>query len=88
MEIAIGDCEDLSYAVLCGLDITEEFPVIWLRLSQAINRKQAKVFFFGNYAPEISPTLRKTILHAPGKELETLKQHLPKLSHKICQKRK
>lgn len=79
MEMSIGECEGLSYAVLCGLDLTEEFPVIWLRLRQAINRG-AKVIFLGHFAPEISPYLAQTILHAPGQELETLKQHLPSIA--------
>ncbi len=78
MEISIGECEDLSFAVLFGVDLTEEFPVIWLRLRQAIN-KGAKVFFVGHYAPEIARYFEKTILHAPGRELEALKQHLPEV---------
>ncbi len=71
MEMKIGDCEELSYAILLGFDITEEFPVIWLRLKQAINNK-AKVVFIGHYAPEISRYLREVITHQPGKEIEVL----------------
>ncbi len=71
MEIGISDCENLSYAYLLGADITEEFPVIWLRLRQAIN-KGAKVIFFGHYKPEIADYMSDIILHAPGNELETL----------------
>src|SRR5262249_28029950 len=74
MQMSIGECEELSHAVLIGVDITEEFPVIWLRLKQAIN-KGAKVIFLGHFAPEISRYLEKTILHAPGKELEMLQRH-------------
>lgn len=79
MEISIGDCEELSYAFLLGVDITEEFPVIWLRLKQAINHG-ANVTFLGHFAPEIAPHLKQTILHAPGKESETIKQQLSQLS--------
>jgi NADH-quinone oxidoreductase subunit G len=79
MEISIGDCEDLSFAVLLGLDLTEEFPVIWLRLRQAINRG-AKVIFIGHFTPEIAPYLAQVIVHAPGEELDALKRHLPELS--------
>ena len=79
MEISIGDCEQLSYAFLLGVDLTEEFPVIWLRLKQAINRG-AVVNFMGHFAPEIAVHLKQTILHAPGKEIEMLKQHLTQLS--------
>lgn len=78
MDLPIKACEELSFAVLLGLDLTEEFPVIWLRLRQAIN-KGAKVSFLGHYAPEIHPHLTQTILHAPGFELETLQKELPRL---------
>ncbi|MDP1879411.1 MAG: NADH-quinone oxidoreductase subunit NuoG, partial [Parachlamydiaceae bacterium] len=44
MEIEIKECEELDIAILLGLDLTEEFPVIWLRLSQALN-KGAKIIF-------------------------------------------
>ena len=73
MPMEIGSAEELDFAVLFGLDLTEEFPVIWLRLRQAINRG-AKVYFFGNFAPEIAPYCAEAILHAPGKELEMVAQ--------------
>ncbi|HEV8051610.1 MAG TPA: NADH-quinone oxidoreductase subunit NuoG [Parachlamydiaceae bacterium] len=79
MEISIGDCEQLSYVLLAGIDLTEEFPVIWLRLRQAIN-KGAKVIFVGHFAPEIAPHLYKTITHAPGKELDSLKIIFPEMT--------
>lgn len=75
MEIPIGDCAQLSTVVLLGVDITEEFPVIWLRLKQALNQG-AKGIFIGNYAPEISPHLHKVVLHPPGEEIQTLKDVL------------
>lgn len=78
MEGSLQECEELNYAVLLGLDLTEEFPVIWLRLRQAIN-KGATVLFLGHYAPEIAPYLARTILHAPGKESETLTTYLPRI---------
>lgn len=86
MEITIGECEQLSYAILLGVDLTEEFPVIWLRLKQAIN-KGAKVVFIGHFAPEIAPHLEKVITHAPGKEQETFKQYFPEIA-KWCGKGK
>lgn len=73
MEMSIGECEELSYAFLLGLDLTEEFPVIWLRLKQGIN-KGAKVTFIGHFAPEMAHHLDKTIVHAPGKELEVIQK--------------
>jgi NADH-quinone oxidoreductase subunit G len=73
MQQPLSDCEELSFAFLFGVDLTEEFPVIWLRLKQAINRG-AKVFFFGHYTPEIARHLHQTVLHAPGEELELIGQ--------------
>lgn len=79
MEMTIGECEELSFAALVGLDLTEQFPVVWLRLRQAIN-KGAKVTYLGHYAPEIAPYLSETVIHKPGQELEILKQHLPRMA--------
>lgn len=81
MEMSIGECEHLNYAFLLGLDITEEFPVIWLRLKQAMNQG-ADVCFAGHFAPEISNLLNKTVLHTPGKELETLQSIFKDLPQK------
>ncbi|MFA6916814.1 MAG: NADH-quinone oxidoreductase subunit NuoG [Parachlamydiales bacterium] len=78
MEMSIGETEELSYAILCGIDLTEEFPVIWLRLRQAIHRK-AKVVFIGHFAPEIAKHLDNVIVHTPGQEVDILKKHLPEL---------
>src|SRR5262249_43016881 len=75
MQMQIGDIESLSHVLLLGCDITEEFPVLWLRLKQAIN-KGCRVRFFGHFAPEIARYLEKLVLHAPGLELTTLaEQH-------------
>ncbi len=82
MEMSLGDTEKLSYAVLLGLDLTEEFPVLWLRLKQAIN-KGAKTIFQGHFAPEISRHLSSTIVHTPGLELETLRSHLLEISAQL-----
>lgn len=73
MEGTIGECEELAYAVIFGLDLTEEFPVIWLRLKQALN-KGAIVHYFGHYAPEMSAQLAHVVVHPPGQELEMIKQ--------------
>jgi NADH-quinone oxidoreductase subunit G len=78
MAISIGECEALSFILLAGIDLTEEFPVIWLRLKQAINRG-AKAVFLGHYAPEIAKHLNKTILHTPGNEIDTIRNQWPQL---------
>lgn len=74
MENEIGECENLTHVVLFGLDITEEFPVVWLRLKQAINRG-AKVLFFGHFAPEVAQYFDTAIVHEPGRELEILQKY-------------
>lgn len=79
MEMSIGECEDLSYIILVGIDLTEEFPVIWLRMRQAIN-KGAKVFFLGHYEPEIAKYFTKVFTHTPGLELEQLNKHSSEFS--------
>ncbi len=71
MEIELGECESLTHVLLLGLDVTEDFPVLWLRLKQAIN-KGCKITFAGHYAPEVSRYFERTILHAPLDELAAL----------------
>jgi len=79
MEMSIGACEELDYILLLGLDLTEEFPVIWLRLKQAIN-KGAKVVYIGHYAPEIAPYMNEMYLHAPGQGKNILAEQLAKVA--------
>lgn len=67
METSLAECEDLKYIFLCGIDLTEEFPVIWLRLRQSINR-EAKVFFIGHYKPEIDTYMTENLLFSPNVE--------------------
>lgn len=76
MQMEIGDLEQASTVVLLGLDITEEFPILWLRLRQAIN-KGAHTIFIGHYAPEVARYFKHVITHPPGKELEMLESYLP-----------
>lgn len=76
LQLEIGECEALDFAFLWGVDLTEEFPVMWLRLKQAINRG-AKVIFIGHFSPEIAQHLDKVVLHAPGKEMEMVMKILP-----------
>jgi len=73
MQQSIGECEALSFAILLGLDLTEEFPVIWLRLKQSLNCG-GKAFYYGHFATEIARHLNDNVVHTPGKELEILDQ--------------
>lgn len=82
MDIPVGESENLSHFLLLGIDITEEFPVIWLRLKQAMNNG-AKGSFFGHFAPEIAPLLNKVVLHTPGNEVDTLKAHIKEIEESL-----
>ena len=53
-EISLGELENLDAAILLGADLTETFPVIWLRLKQGIN-KGAQVVYAGHF--ETDPIL-------------------------------
>ncbi len=79
MKIQGSDFKELSFALLLGLDITEEFPVLWLRLKEAINQG-TQTLFMGHYAPEVASHLNEIILHTPGDELHQLRQHFTKIS--------
>lgn len=75
LEMQAGDIEQCKNVLLLGVDITEEFPVLWLKLKLAIN-KGCKVTYAGHYEPEIARYMHKTIIHAPHEEhqiLDTLK---------------
>lgn len=76
MERSIEQCEELTDILLLGLDLTEEFPVIWLRLKQAL-LKGARLIFIGHYAPEVMSHFNEMVLHAPGEERSALEEHLP-----------
>lgn len=87
MEISIGDCESLSYAFLLGIDITEEYPVIWLRLKQGINHG-AKVIFSGHYLPEVSSYFTKSTLHSSSDTLKAIQQQFQEWNHFITDPQK
>lgn len=78
MEIEIGECAKLDFAVVFGCDLTEEFPIIWLRLKEAINQG-AKVLYFGHFKTEVAKFYSLNVIHSPGKELETLLIHETKI---------
>lgn len=82
MEIAPGDCEHLAYACLLGVDITEEFPLLWLRLNKAI-QKGAKIEFIGHYAPEVGKDLARVVVHAPSLEMQTVQEQLSHIQEQL-----
>ncbi len=83
MEIEIGACEELSTIILLGVDITEEFPVLWLRIKQALN-KGAKCLFAGHFAPEVARYIQTVHLHPPGEELTALNKLKNEISDSKC----
>lgn len=87
MNMVIGDCEKLSSALLLGTDLSEEFPLIWLRLKHAINYG-AQVTFAGHYNPEIAQHLSTCLIHRPGDEIVTLKKLLPEWTSQLKQGKK
>lgn len=83
MEMSIGDCEELGYAFLFGVDLTEEFPVVWLRLRQAMN-KGAITAFSGHFTPEIAPHLGSVFLHAPGEEIAAIRNSADEIKKNLA----
>ncbi|WP_204250550.1 NADH-quinone oxidoreductase subunit NuoG [Estrella lausannensis] len=67
MEEPPASLSKLSFALILGCDITEEFPVLWLRLKSALNQG-AEAYFFGHFAPEVRPYFKETHLLTPGDE--------------------
>jgi len=65
----IIELETVKTVAILGCDITEEFPLLWLRMN-----KTAELTFIGHYAPEMYAYCKELILHAPGEELEHIKK--------------
>ncbi len=86
-ELSLGELEQINHALVLGADLTEEFPVLWLRLKQGINHG-AHAFYAGHYLTETARHFTKTFLHAPGEELKILnqieKEILPQLKGKVA----
>ena len=76
MEISMDECETLSYAVICGVDLTEEFPVHLAALTSS-DQPWSESDLYGTLCSGNGPYLSKTVLHAPGKELQALREQLP-----------
>ena len=78
---SMADLEQLDWGWVFGVEMTEEFPLLWLRLHAAV-QKGAQLCFFGHMAPERRTSFYKEQLHIPGKELavarEAIGQPLPK----------
>lgn len=78
MTVSFAECAKLSSFILLGIDPTEEFPVLWLRLKDAMNNG-APSFYAGHYLPEIYLHLTKAVAHAPGEELKQIHEWTAKI---------
>lgn len=75
MRAPLQELENLDFFYLLGLDVTETFPIVWLRLSQAVN-KGAEGVFIGYAKPENATGLHEVVLHPAGSEEKQLYLHL------------
>jgi NADH-quinone oxidoreductase subunit G len=71
MESSLEECSHLSGIFVLGCDISEEFPLLWLRLKEAIN-KGAHSVFSGHFAPEVARHLGRVCIHPPKGEAQAL----------------
>jgi NADH-quinone oxidoreductase subunit G len=62
MSSAIEDLARSDCFLLIGCDITETYPVIWLRMKQAVDRGAA-IITAGTKSLEIAPFVRSQLLH-------------------------
>jgi NADH-quinone oxidoreductase subunit G len=67
LDIAIADVERADAIVLVGCDLTEEYPIIWLRVKKAIDRGAALIIV-NPWALEIARWARFSLVHRWGAE--------------------
>ncbi|MBI4278944.1 MAG: NADH-quinone oxidoreductase subunit NuoG, partial [Armatimonadetes bacterium] len=78
MASAVEDVEKADVILLAGLDLTEEFPIIWLRVKKALDSGAALVIV-GPRRPEIAPYARHQILTAAGGEAAAVREILARM---------
>lgn len=71
MNSSFEECSDLAGIFILGCDVSEEFPVLWLRLKASINKGALSVFS-GHFAPEFASRLGSVCIHPPEGEAEAL----------------
>jgi NADH-quinone oxidoreductase subunit G len=67
IDIAIADVERADAIVLVGCDLTEEYPIIWLRVKKAIDRG-ARLIVVNPWALEIERWAHSSLVHRLGAE--------------------
>jgi len=71
LDIPIGDVERADAIVLAGCDLTEEYPIIWLRVKKAIDRG-ARLIIVAPWDLEIGRWAHHVLVHRAGAEVALL----------------
>jgi len=71
LEVAIADVERADAIVLVGCDLTEEYPIIWLRVKKAVDRG-ARLIILGPWELEIARWASHSLVHRWGAEAHLL----------------
>ncbi len=72
LPVAIADVERADAIVLVGCDLTEEYPILWLRVKKAIDRG-APLVIAGAWEPEVARWAQHRLIHRRGGEAALLR---------------
>jgi NADH-quinone oxidoreductase subunit G len=67
LDVSIADVERADAIVLVGCDLTEEYPIIWLRVKKAVDRG-ARLIIVNPWELEIARWARHALTHGRGGE--------------------
>jgi NADH-quinone oxidoreductase subunit G len=71
LDVAIGDVERAGAILLAGCDLSEEYPIIWLRVKKAVDRG-ARLIIVNPWELEIARWASHSLLHRWGAEAALL----------------
>ena len=71
LPVAIGDVERADVIVLLGCDLTEEYPIVWLRVKKAVDRG-ARLVIANPWTLEIERWARRALTYRRGGEVAVL----------------
>jgi NADH-quinone oxidoreductase subunit G len=71
LDVAIGDVERADAILLAGCDLSEEYPIIWLRVKKAIDRG-ARLIIVNPWELEIARWASHSLVHRWGTEAALL----------------
>jgi NADH-quinone oxidoreductase subunit G len=72
LDVSIADVERSDAIVLIGCDLTEEYPIIWLRVKKAVDRG-ARLVIVHPWTLEIARWARHSLTHRRGEEAAVLR---------------